>query len=185
MPAVKKILKIGAIVIVVLIAIPLIIALFVSKDYTVERDIIIEKPVGEVFDYVKYLRNQDNYSVWVTRDPDIRQDYRGTDGTVGFVSAWEGNEDVGKGQQTITGIIDGERIDFELQFIEPFEANALAYMTTRPVSAEQTNVTWGVSGRMSYPSNLLLLLVNMDNVLGNDLQTGLVNLKTILEEEYQ
>jgi len=185
MSMLKKILKIVAIVIVLLIATPLIIALFVNKDYTVEREIIIERPVEEVFDYIKYLKNQDNYSVWVTRDPDIQQEYRGTDGTVGFVAAWEGNEDVGKGQQTITGIIDGERIDFELKFIEPFEADAIAYMTTDPVSVGQTNVTWGVNGRMAYPSNLFLLFVDMDAVLGNDLQTGLLNLRTILEEEYQ
>jgi hypothetical protein len=35
-------------------------------------------------------------------DPDMKKTYRGTDGTVGFVSEWESNKkDVGTGEQEI------------------------------------------------------------------------------------
>ena len=50
-------------------------------------------------------------------DPDMKKTYRGTDGTVGFVSAWDSEkDDVGKGEQEIIKITDGERIDYELRF---------------------------------------------------------------------
>ena len=89
----------------ILIAIPLIVALFVKKDYAVEREITINKPKQEVFDYVKLLKNQDNYSIWATMDPNMKKTYRGTDGTVGFVSAWESKVDsVGVGEQEIKKI---------------------------------------------------------------------------------
>ncbi|MBA2761849.1 MAG: polyketide cyclase, partial [Segetibacter sp.] len=58
-------LKIILLVILIIIAIPLIIALFVSKEYNIEREITINKPKQEVFNYVKNLKNQDNYSKWV------------------------------------------------------------------------------------------------------------------------
>ena len=63
-----KALKIILIIILVIIAIPLVIALFVKKDYAVEREIIINRPASEVFDYVKYLKNQNNFSKWATMD---------------------------------------------------------------------------------------------------------------------
>ena len=47
------------IVLLIIIAIPLVGALFVKKSYSVEREIIIDKPKAEVFNYIKFLKNQD------------------------------------------------------------------------------------------------------------------------------
>lgn len=44
------------IVILVLIAIPLVVALFLKKEYAVQREIEINKPRNEVFEYVKYFK---------------------------------------------------------------------------------------------------------------------------------
>lgn len=178
-----RILKIILIVILILIAIPLLTALFVKKDYDVEREITINKPKQEVFDYIKYLKNQDHYSKWAMMDPDMKKTYRGTDGTVGFVSAWESNKkDVGTGEQEIKKITEGERLDFELRFIKPFEATEAAYMVTEPVSENQTKVRWGFSGHMNYPMNLMMLFMDFDEMIGDDLATGLQKLKTVLEK---
>ncbi|SDS29161.1 SRPBCC family protein [Gramella sp. MAR_2010_147] len=178
-----RILKKILIVLVIIIAIPLIVALFVQKDYAVEREIVINQPNEEVFDYVKYLKNQDNYSKWAMMDPDMKKTYKGTDGTVGFVSAWDSdNEEVGKGEQEIVKIDEGRRIDFELRFYEPFESTEPAYMTTEEVSNDQTRVAWGFSGHMDYPMNLMFLFMDFEEMIGDDLQTGLENLKSELEE---
>ncbi|HPG34554.1 MAG TPA: hypothetical protein PLM34_11905, partial [Lentimicrobium sp.] len=64
-----------------LIALVLIVALFVKSEYAVERQTVIDKPAADVFNYVKYLKNQDNYSVWASMDPQMKKDYRGTDAT--------------------------------------------------------------------------------------------------------
>jgi len=177
-----KILKIILIAVGILIAIPLIVSLFVKKDYEVEREITIDKPKEEVFDYVIFLKNQDNYSKWATMDPDMKKTYSGTDGTVGFVSAWESdNKDVGKGEQEIMKITEGERIDFELRFFEPFESTEPAYMTTESVSQNQTKVKWGFNGHMDYPMNIMMLFMDFEKMIGDDLDTGLKNLKSELE----
>ncbi len=179
MSILKKIL----IVIVVIIAIPLIVAIFVKKNYEVERDIVIDQPKEEVFDYVKHLKNQDNYSKWATIDPEMEKSYSGTDGTVGFVSAWDSeHEDVGKGEQEIVKITEGERVDFELRFYEPFEATEPAFMTTEAIADNKTKVTWGFSGHMDYPMNLMLLFMDFEEMIGGDLEMGLQNLKRKLEK---
>jgi uncharacterized protein YndB with AHSA1/START domain len=166
-----------------IVVIALITALFVKKEYAVEREVTINKPKQEVFDYLKFLKNQDNYSVWATMDPKMKKEYRGTDGTVGFVSAWDSEKgDVGKGEQEIKKITEGERIDFELRFMKPFESTEPAYMITESTADNQTKVKWGFSGKMKYPMNLMLLCMNMEEMIGKDLETGLNNLKTTLEK---
>jgi hypothetical protein len=177
----KKLLKVALIVIIVLIAVPLLVALFVPKDYTVIRMVTIHRPSDEVFAYVKYLKNQDNYSVWAAMDPTMKREFRGVDGTVGFVSAWDGNKEVGKGEQEIVGIMEGEQINYKLHFIEPFEGRADVCLSTEPVNAAETRVTWRFDSSMPYPINLLCLFMNMDEAIGTDLETGLSNLRGILE----
>ena len=175
-----KILKWILIIVAIIIAIPLIIALFMKNDYTVEREVTINKPQQVVFNYIKLLKNQVNYSKWAMEDPNTKMTFTGTDGTVGFISAWESNK-TGKGEQQITNITEGSRMDVSLHFIKPMEGRANAYFTTDVVSPTQTKVIWVMNGTMHYPLNFMLLM-NMDKMLGGELQTGLNNLKGVLEK---
>ena len=178
-----KILKFVLIGIAGIVALVLIVAAFVKKDYAVVREVTINKPKQEVFDYIKFLKNQDNFSKWAMMDPNMKKEYKGTDGTVGFTSAWDSQEkNVGAGEQEIKKITEGERVDFELRFKRPFEATDYAFMSTEP-EGSQTKVKWGFNGTMKYPMNIMLLCMDMDKMLGKDLDTGLTNLKTVLEKQ--
>ncbi|PTS98086.1 polyketide cyclase [Pedobacter sp. HMWF019] len=177
-----KILKGILFTVLGLVVLALVVAIFVKKEYTVERDIVINKPRQQVYDYIKYLKNQNNFSKWAKMDPSMKTEFRGTDGTVGFVSAWDSNQkDVGKGEQEIKGLQEGKRIDTEIRFIKPFESTCSAYMTTEDAGLNSTKVTWVFNGKMNYPMNLMLLCMSMDKMIGGDLQIGLNNLKGILE----
>ena len=167
-------------ILLILIGILLITALFVDKDYTVQRSVVINKPQPEVFNYIKMLGNQNEYSKWAKMDPNMKKTFRGTDGTVGFVSAWEGNKDVGAGEQEIKAVTEGKSIDTEIRFKKPWESVAQGRMEAEPVAATQTKVVWQFSGHMPYPMNLMRVL-GMEKMIGNDLQTGLNNLKALQE----
>lgn len=170
------------VIIVTLVGLLLIIALFVKKEYIIEREIIINKSKQEVFNYVKFLKNQDNYSKWVMTDPGMKKNFRGTDGTVGFVYAWDSdNKNAGKGEQEIKGITEGEKIDVEVRFFRPFESVAKTPIKTETVSVNQTRVKWGMEGRSKYPLNLMNLFIL--GILGKDLETSLSTLKGILERK--
>jgi len=179
MKALKKIGIAFAIVVVLI----LILGLFVNGKYAVEREVTIDKPKQLVFDYVKFLKNQSKYSVWAKIDPDMKTEFRGEDATVGFVSAWDSeNPDAGKGEQKIISIDEGNRIDYEIHFIDPMESTDFAYMTTIAENDSVTSVKWGFHGEMKYPMNLMLLFMNMEKMLAPDLQNGLNNLKGVLEQ---
>lgn len=176
-----KIIKKILFVIAGIIVLALVAALFVSKEYSVKREITINKPSQEVYDYVKFIKNQEHYNKWVMMDPNMKKDYQGTDGTVGFVYAWDSQkDDVGKGEEEIKMLEEGKKINLEVRFIRPFEGLATTEMTTEAISPTQTKVSWGMSGRSAYPMNLTNTI--MDGMLGADLEQSLQTLKGILEK---
>jgi hypothetical protein len=169
-------------IIISIIAALLLAGLVIPKGIKATRSVIINKPVSEVFNYIKYLRNQHNYSKWAAMDPNLKNEYRGTDGTVGFVNHWIGNKQVGEGEQEITGITEGKELKSDLRFIKPFKSFAKAVITTDAIDANSTKVTWGFESEMNYPMNVMKLFMNMENRVGDDFAIGLNNLKALMEK---
>ena len=164
-----------------IVALFLIAALLIPKSFKLERTALINKPRQEVFNYLKLIRNQEKYSVWVMKDPNIKLVYTGTDGTIGFTSAWESaDKNVGIGEQEIKSISDNECIEVEIRFKKPFEATNHALTTVSSTTGDQTKVTSTFYGQCKYPMNVMNLF--MGKLVGNDLQKNLTNLKTILEK---
>ena len=59
-----------------------------------------------------------------------------------------------------------------------------SYIATNSIEGnKQTEVTWAITSKMPYPLNLMGALMNMEEMLGNDLEKGLKNLKVLLEKE--
>jgi len=176
MKIIKKII-IGILAFIVLL---LVVALFVPNDYTVSVFTVINKPKSEVFDYVKNIKNQEKYSIWMMEDPNIVMKYEGTDGTVGFKASWNSKDDnVGEGSQQITAVSD-ERIDVDLHFERPMKGDDKAATIVEAISENQTKVTSEFYGHSTYPINLMSLI---GKKIITDAQTeNLANLKKILEE---
>lgn len=168
-------------IIAALIVLLLVVALFTKKAYSITRETVINKPVTEVYNYVKCLKNQDHFNKWVMTDPGMKRDFKGTDGTVGFVYAWNGNKKAGEGEQEITNVVEGKRMDSQVRFIRPFKGVSETYYETVALSSDKTKITWGVAGKMNYPMNIMLLIMNMENMMGKDMETSFGNLKEILE----
>lgn len=151
------------------------------KTFNVSRSISIDKPIHEVFAYVRSVKNQNDWSPWKLKDPMMFQEYFGEDGTVGFKAYWKGNKEVGEGSQTITEIVENERIDTRLVFLRPFKSESDGYYTFESEGSLGTKVVWGFKGRNKFPATMYMLFFNMDKVVGKDFEEGLVNLKKLLE----
>ena len=162
-----------------IIFLALIIGLFKRKDYNIIREIHIDTPSQVVFDYVKMLKNQDNFNKWVMVEPEMKKEFKGTDGTVGFIYAWNGKK-AGAGELEIKQLVEGKSIETEIRFIRPFVAIAEVKMTTEELSENQTKITWSNKSNMKYPLNLLLPLA--EKILARDMDTSLGMLKNILEK---
>ena len=171
------------IIIVGLIALLLIIALITPKKYTVTRSIIMNHPRGVVFDYARMLKNQEKYSVWVMRDPNINIVYTGTDGTVGAMSSWTSeNKNVGVGEQEIKKIQENESIEVEIRFKKPFESTGFGTTTLSDAGQGATNVTTRFFGKSKFPFNAMNGMV--EKMLGKDIQQNLTNMKNNIDDAF-
>nr|WP_299173967.1 SRPBCC family protein [uncultured Allomuricauda sp.] len=160
----------------------LILAMIAPKSYNVSRSIEIAKPKNEVFENLRFLKNQDAWSPWNKKDPNMEKKFTGTDGEVGATSYWNGNKDVGEGEQELTKIVDGERIESELRFLKPWKSTSDAYLVTEDTGSGNTKVTWGFSGKNKFPTSIFMLFMNMDKAVGGDFEEGLASLKSVLEQ---
>ena len=151
------------------------------KEIHVEREIVVERPKDPVFQYLKFLKNQNEWSPWEKKDPQMQKAYQGEDGTVGFISSWSGNDEVGVGEQEIKNIVEGERIETELRFKKPMEDTSMAYIATEAIGENQTKVRWGMKNSVPFPGNIFFFVLNVPAKIGQDFDDGLGQLKTTIE----
>lgn len=167
-------------VLVGIIALVLMLALLMKKHYYINREIIINANTDQVFGYIKQLKNQDKFNKWAMADPDMKKDFNGTDGTVGFIYAWNGNKKAGEGEQEIKSITEGKKMETEIRFVRPIPSTAFAVMSTEKISENQTKVNWSNAGKMIFPMNIMRSMI--ENMLSKDMDISLNNLKNILEK---
>ncbi|MFD0862428.1 SRPBCC family protein [Sungkyunkwania multivorans] len=164
-----------------IVALIILLGIIAPSSYNVYREIEIARPKGDVFTYLRSLKRQAEWSPWEEKDPNMLKEFRGTDGEVGSVSYWNGNKDVGEGEQEITKIVDGERIEGQLRFLKPWKSVSDCYLETTSVEEDTTKVRWGFSGKNKFPFSIFMLFMNMDKAVGGDFEKGLAKLKTNLE----
>jgi hypothetical protein len=168
-----------------LLFLALVIAAFSRKDFSVEREIVINRPTAAVFEFLKYQQNQIHYNPWLIKYSISKMDYTGKDGQVGFRHTWNSaNTEVGSGEESITNVTNNKRIDIELHFMSPIDRWSQAWLMTDSLGENKTRVKWGFSGRIKYPLNVVLVFINMDKQIGNELAQGLDLMKNYLESNH-
>jgi hypothetical protein len=161
-----------------IITLLLIIALFMKREHYVKREIIINAPWQKVFDYLKLLKNQDEFNKGAMEDTDRKKEFKGTDGTVGYIYAWSGNKNAGEGEKEIKNIIEGRSIEMEIRFVKPIVTRARIIMETESLSENQTKVIWSNAGTLKYPVNIMIPM--MEKHVEKDMDSSLSTLKNIL-----
>lgn len=167
-------------ILIAIVILIIILAMIAPKTYDINRSIIINKPLTEVYNYLKFIKNQDQWSPWAEKDPNMKKTFTGTDGEVGFVSIWEGNKEVGSGEQEIIAFKENEEVASQLRFFKPWKSTSDAYLRVFK-EGDATKVIWGFSGSNKFPVSIMMLFMNMDKAVGSDFEHGLTKLKRVLE----
>jgi hypothetical protein len=170
-------------IIIVLIALAVIIlGAYLKNEYLIVREIIIHKPKHEVFNYVKYLKNQNEYSYYNRKDPETIKSYTGTDGEVGFTYIWSSKiNSIGSGKQTISKIVEAEEICCIIEFSKPLPLKSFASIALTEINENDTKVTWTFSSIYKFPLNIIIYFVDLEKLIGTDIASSLVTLKENLE----
>ena len=105
-----------------IILLVVVLIFLAPKSYQVSRSIEILAAKNTVFDFVRYLKKQNEWSPWFKKDAHMNIRITGVDGQVGAINYWSGNKEVGEGEQEIMRIIDGELVEMELRFYRPLKS---------------------------------------------------------------
>ena len=90
----------------ILLVVVLLTGLMLPKEYSVSREVTINRSKADVYNYARMLKHQHDYSVWWKMDPNQVTTYTGEDGTVGFIAAWKSELDsVGSGEEEIVAML--------------------------------------------------------------------------------
>lgn len=163
-----------------IVALLLIGALFMKREHYVKREIVINAPLQKVFDFLKLLKNQDQFNKWARAGKDRKEETKGTDGTVGFIYSWSGDKSAGEGEKEIMNIVEGKRIETEIRFVKPMQISACVIMETESLSDNQTKVNLSNAGTLKYPLNIMIPIAEKN--FAKDMDGSLLRLKNILEK---
>lgn len=174
----KKILKIGA----VIVAIVAVASFIVSTDFNYEKSILIDAHIDDVWKHTSSLEGMESWSPWNDYDPTMNKEFTGEDGTVGAKVSWSSeHEKVGTGSQTIAKIVPPSYFETDLRFVLPYESEATGSVKLSK-EGEQTKATWGFKSQVPRPFNVMMKLQDMESFLAEDFNKGLNKLKSLCEE---
>jgi uncharacterized protein YndB with AHSA1/START domain len=165
---------------VLLAAAFLVVVWFQPDDYRLTRSTVIAAPAARVFAQVNELKKWDDWSPWAKLDPNAKVTFSGPQSGPGATFTWDGNDKVGAGTMTITESRPNQRIATRTDFTRPFAGTSNTDFVFSE-QAGQTNVIWTMAGRHDFISKAICLVMSMEQMLGPDVEKGLVQLKQVSE----
>ena len=172
-------MRILLIVIVIIVGIILLVPAFIDEDITITRTVEINKPVDQVYNVVKDFNYYKQWNAWSQMDKDASGEISGPVGQVGAKWSWDGDT-VGIGSLTIEKLVPNQSITSRLEFITPMSGTAQDLWTFEGLDSSSTKVSWSYDGSAS---SYFMRYMNpmMEGMLGPQLETGLSNLKNLIE----
>ncbi len=178
-PAMRVFFIVLAALFVLIVVLAGIIAMQPST-FSVTRSAKIAAPPAAVFAHVNDFRNWQAWSPWAKLDPNAKNTFEGPSTGEGAKFHWEGNDEVGEGEMTITESRPDELVLIKLEFIKPFASVCDTEFKFQP-EGDQTVVTWTMSGPNTFMSKAKHLVMDMDQMVGGSFDEGLANLKSVVE----
>ena len=150
--------------------------------FAVERSATIAAPASKLFPLINDMRSFNTWNPYVRKDPAMKGAYSGPSAGVGSAFDFHGNKDAGKGRIAISSSTEPSLVSMQLDMQEPFEGHNAIDFKLAPEGEAATRVTWTMHGPSSFLPRLMGIFFNMDQMIGNDFEAGLANLKALAEK---
>jgi len=148
----------------------------------VERKIVINTPASVIYDQLIKLEHFHKFSVWSQQDSSAVYSFTGVDGTVGATTSWKGSPEIsGEGKIEIIALEPNRKVKHQLHFTKPRKGDAESTFTLNQTEKSATTVKWVFELATPRPWNIFNLFYSLDEKMGDDFETGLQSLKTIME----
>lgn len=174
-------LKVIALVIIVLVIAFLLYVMTRPNTFRVQRSTVINAPPEKIFPLLNDFHSFGLWSPYEKLDPVMKRTYKGAVKGTGAIYEWEGNNKAGKGRMEITESMSPSRIAINLDFEKPFQAHNIIEFMLVP-NGNSTEMTWAMHGPVPFMGKVIHVFMDMDRMVGKDFETGLANLKAIVEK---
>lgn len=175
MSIVKKILKVLAVLVLLLV----VVAFLLPRSVHVERQTTISAPRATVFTLVNGFQNFNKWSPWHDRDPQTQYSYSGPSLGIGARMSWSSQDpNVGSGSQEIVESQPWELVKTKLDFGP--DGIATAHFKLVP-QGSGTQVIWGFDTDLGNNPVSRYFGLFLDRMLGPDYEKGLAGLKKLAE----
>jgi hypothetical protein len=163
----------------------LILAALKPDSFRVERKTTVKADAGEVFLCINDFHNWAAWSPYEKLDPAMQKTFSGAASGKGAIYEWKGNDKAGTGrmeilESSLPGKMGPSKITIKLDFLKPFEGHNTSEFTMSP-KGDSTEITWAMQGPSPFMMKVMHVFINMDKMLGKDFETGLANLKAVVE----
>ena len=176
-----EVIAVIAVILAIAIAVVLILAAAKPGRFSVRREITVQAPAEKIFPLINDFHQWVAWSPYEHRDPALKRTYSGAESGKGAVYGWDGNKNVGSGRMEILESTVPSKIVIQLDFLKPFEAHNTAEFTMLP-QGDGTHVIWLMHGPAPFINKVMQVFMNLDKMIGKDLEAGLVNLKNAAEK---
>lgn len=152
-------------------------------EYVVTKSIIVNQPKNVVFDHIRLIFRQREFSKFqITKRP-THIEFYGDDGLRDYKYRWDSRDwRIGSGLQKIRKVHLGEGIDTTLELFRPNPVKLKVKIFAEYVSETQTRIVWKFFGEFRYPENYVLWFYSMDIRYGIKMKRSLNTLKKILND---
>jgi uncharacterized protein YndB with AHSA1/START domain len=165
-----------------LIALTLLIAALIGTAWNFEKTVAINAPVEKVWTNINSLKVLNKWNPWIAKDPNIKIEYTGNDGTPGACYSWVSAEkNVGEGRQTIVKVTENTELVLRVDFIKPFAGTGNAFVRIG-TEGGTTKATWRIESSTPYPMNFIKIFGVIEKNMDKDFSAGLEKLKEICEQ---
>jgi hypothetical protein len=157
-----------------------LIALQRPDTFRVSRSATVAAPAQKIFPMINDMRAFDTWNPYALKDPQMKSTYSGPASGPGARSDFESKE-AGSGSVEIIHATSPSEVKMRLAMTAPFKADNAVTFSVAP-QGDATRVTWAMEGASPLLGKFMGVIFNMDKMIGNDFEQGLVNLKNKAEQ---
>lgn len=174
-----KIIKIVFFVLVAIVAAIFTTSFFTPKSLDMQRSVTVNTSQDVIYQYLSDFKNMNQWSPWYNIDPNTQYEYFGAVGEVGHGYNWKSdNKDVGTGKMIYTSFDQPKQLNYQLDFVEPFESNANGAFVLEDQGGN-TKVSWTFHTEFGRIESVIMLFVDLKGMLEKDFDKGLKQLSEV------
>lgn len=153
-----------------------------SIPFELDRSIVVNKPVSEVFEALGDFNNWPIWSPWIIQEPDCTTKVSNDPLSIGHQQEWDGNR-IGSGKMVLIEKKEDQRLAYDLFFLAPWKSHSKTQFELEAImdsaGNETTKITWLMQGTL--PIFLFFMKKMMSVFVGGDYERGLKMFKEYLE----